>query len=63
MKRFHARTAVVEALKELGLYIETKDNAMTVPICSKSGDIIEPLMKPQWWVKCQPMADAAIEVS
>lgn len=33
MKRFHARVAVIEALKELDLYIETKDNAMSVPIC------------------------------
>ncbi|KAG9026395.1 hypothetical protein FRB95_008882 [Tulasnella sp. JGI-2019a] len=61
MKRFHARVAVIDALKELGLYIETKDNAMNVPICSKSGDIIEPVMKPQWWVKSKPLADAAVE--
>ncbi|KAG8886997.1 hypothetical protein FRB98_000680 [Tulasnella sp. 332] len=61
MKRFHARVAVIDALKELGLYIETKDNAMNVPVCSKSGDIIEPVMKPQWWVKSKPLADAAIE--
>ncbi|KAG8907503.1 hypothetical protein FRB99_003876 [Tulasnella sp. 403] len=60
MKRFHARVAVIDALKELGLYVDTKENPMTVPLCSKSGDIIEPIMKPQWWVKCQPMADAAI---
>ncbi|PWN48942.1 putative VAS1-valyl-tRNA synthetase [Violaceomyces palustris] len=61
MKRFHARRAVTEALKERGLYIETKDNPMTVPICSRSGDIIEPIMKPQWWVNCKPLAAAAIE--
>ncbi|KAG8720843.1 hypothetical protein FRC08_017884 [Ceratobasidium sp. 394] len=60
-KRFHARRAVVEALKELGLYMEQKDNPMTVPICSKSGDIIEPVMKPQWWVNCQPLAEEAIK--
>ena len=34
MKRFDARTAVVAALKELGLFIETKDNAMVIPICA-----------------------------
>lgn len=33
MKRFHARKAVVEELKKLGLYIEQKDNAMSIPIC------------------------------
>ena len=33
MKRFDARKAVLEALKEKGLYKETKENAMVVPIC------------------------------
>lgn len=34
MRRFHARKAVIEELKKLGLYVETKDNAMKVPLCS-----------------------------
>lgn len=34
MKRFDARGAVVAALKELGLFIETKDNPMVIPICA-----------------------------
>jgi len=62
MKRFHARVTIVKALKELGLYVETKDNAMQIPICSKSGDIIEPMLKPQWWVNCKPLAEEAIKV-
>jgi len=33
MKRFHARVEVVKRLKELGLYVETKDNPMPIPIC------------------------------
>ena len=33
MKRFHARVKVVQALKDAGLYIETKDNPMQIPIC------------------------------
>jgi valyl-tRNA synthetase len=33
MKRFHARVAVIQALKDAGFYIETKDNPMQVPIC------------------------------
>ena len=34
MKRFHARIAVIEALKQRGDYIETKDNPMNVPVCA-----------------------------
>ncbi|TEB35463.1 valine-tRNA ligase [Coprinellus micaceus] len=61
MKRFHARNEVVKQLKELGLFVETKDNPMQIPICSKSGDVIEPILKPQWWVNCKPLADKALE--
>ncbi|PCH34745.1 hypothetical protein WOLCODRAFT_79194 [Wolfiporia cocos MD-104 SS10] len=61
MKRFHARVAVVKALQEAGLYVETKDNPMQIPICSKSGDVIEPVLKPQWWVNCRPLAEEALK--
>ena len=62
MKRFHARTTVLDALKEKGLYRETKEHAMVVPICSRSKDIVEPLIKPQWYVRCTEMAEKAVEV-
>ncbi|KAH9916527.1 tRNA synthetases class I-domain-containing protein [Fomitopsis serialis] len=48
MKRFHARVAVVKALQDAD------------SICSKSGDVIEPILKPQWWVNCKPLAEEAI---
>ena len=60
MKRFHARVAVLEKLKGMGLYVGDADNEMQIPICSKSGDIIESVMKPQWWVSCKAMAEKAI---
>ncbi|CAG5125802.1 unnamed protein product, partial [Candidula unifasciata] len=50
MKRFDARKAVLQALKDKGLYRGTKDNPMVVPMCSRSKDVIEPLLKPQWYV-------------
>lgn len=34
MKRFHARVTVVKALKDAGLYVETKDNPMQIPLCA-----------------------------
>jgi hypothetical protein len=27
-----------------------QDNPMVVPVCSRSKDIVEPIIKPQWWV-------------
>jgi len=61
MPRFEARKAVLEALTSLGLYRETKDNPMVVPVCTRSKDIVEPLIKPQWYVKCDDMAAKATD--
>ncbi|XP_051899717.1 valine--tRNA ligase [Pristis pectinata] len=61
MKRFDARKAVLEALKQKGLFKEVKDNPMVVPVCSRSKDIVEPLLKPQWYVRCNEMAKMAAD--
>jgi valyl-tRNA synthetase len=61
MKRFDARYKVIEALKGKGLYVKWVDNPMKVPLCSKSKDVIEPIMKPQWWMKMESLAKPAMD--
>uniref|UniRef100_A0A7N6A3U3 valine--tRNA ligase n=1 Tax=Anabas testudineus TaxID=64144 RepID=A0A7N6A3U3_ANATE len=61
MKRFEARKAVLQALKERGQFKEIKDNPMVVPVCSRSKDIVEPLLKPQWYVNCTDMGKQAAD--
>ncbi|ORX39758.1 valine-tRNA ligase [Kockovaella imperatae] len=61
MRRMHVRNAIIKRLKEEGMFVEQKDNEMAIPICSRSGDVIEQIMKPQWWVSCKPMADEALQ--
>uniref|UniRef100_A0A3Q1G266 Valine--tRNA ligase, mitochondrial n=2 Tax=Acanthochromis polyacanthus TaxID=80966 RepID=A0A3Q1G266_9TELE len=61
VKRFNARQLVVNALVEKKLFRGKKSHAMTLPICSRSGDVIEPLLKKQWFVRCNEMADKAIK--
>ncbi len=34
---------------------------MSVPVCSRSGDVIEPLLRPQWFLRCEDMAKRALE--
>jgi valyl-tRNA synthetase len=51
-----ARITVVDFLKEAGLYRGVHDNPMRLGISSRSKDVIEPLLKPQWWVACSDMA-------
>ncbi|KAJ5551481.1 valyl-tRNA synthetase-like protein [Penicillium sp. DV-2018c] len=60
-KRFDVRSAVVEHLSSLGLFVQKVDNPMTVPLCEKSKDVIEPLIKPQWWMKMDEMAGMALK--
>eukprot|EP00911_Craspedida_sp_UC1_P001454 UC1_evm2s1097 len=60
MKRFDARKAVLAALRDRGLFRGDADNPMAVPICSRSGDVIEPLSVPQWFCDCKAMAADAV---
>lgn len=62
IKRFDARYKIIEALRTKGLYVKWENNEMKVPICQKSKDVIEPIMKPQWWMKMKEgLAPAAIK--
>jgi len=57
--RFDVREELVSRLEELGLYRGRQDHEMSLAICSRSKDILEPLMKPQWYVRCKDMAHHA----
>ena len=61
MKRFDARQAVIERLQAAGLYRGKATNKMSLGICSRSKDIVEPVIRPQWWVNCQSMAKRAVD--
>ncbi|KAH6998399.1 tRNA synthetases class I-domain-containing protein [Ilyonectria sp. MPI-CAGE-AT-0026] len=61
-KRFDVRYTIQDDLKAKGLYVDKKDNAMKVPLCEKSKDVIEPIMKPQWWVRMKDLAEPALQV-
>jgi len=48
MKRFEARVAIIKEMTKRNLLISITDNPMVIPVCSRSKDVVEPLMKPQW---------------
>lgn len=60
-KRYECRVKIQEELKKLGLYRDKKPNKMILQTCSKTGDIIEPMVKPQWWISCKQVADRGLE--
>lgn len=61
MMRYDARVAMEAELKTLGLFRGKEKNKMRLGKCSRSGDIIEPMLTPQWYVNCDSMARRAME--
>ena len=56
-----ARTRVLAALESLELRRGETDIEHAVGHCYKCGSVIEPMVKEQWFVKMQPLAQPAIE--
>lgn len=61
--RFNARIDIVKCLQSIGLFRSQESHAMQIPICSRSGDVVEPLLKPQWFLRTSQMANDALEAS
>uniref|UniRef100_A0A1Y1N5J3 valine--tRNA ligase n=1 Tax=Photinus pyralis TaxID=7054 RepID=A0A1Y1N5J3_PHOPY len=59
LSRFRARSIIVEELERLKLLRGRQDHRMVVPICGRSRDVVEFLIKPQWFVKSKSMASKA----
>ena len=60
VERFAARKAVLADLEREGLLVETRPHRMSVGIAQRGGEVIEPLLSEQWFVKIQPLADLAL---
>ena len=50
--RFTARATIVGSLERRGLLDAVDDHSMVVPMCSRSGDVIEPMLSWQWYLDC-----------
>ncbi len=61
MDRYEARKAMVEDLKAQGLLVKVVPHAHNVGIHDRCKTTVEPMIKPQWFVKMEEMAKPAIE--
>lgn len=61
LPRFKVRRQVLDALANKGALISTKDHKQLIPRCSRTGDIIELMLKDQWFIKCKTMAEKACQ--
>ncbi len=60
LDRFACRKAVVAALEESGHLVKTEPHTHSVGHHDRTGDVIEPLLSSQWFVKMEPLAAPAV---
>ncbi len=62
MDRYEARKAIVADLEEQGYLVKVEPYSHNVGCCYRCGNVVEPLISPQWFVKMKPLAEEAIKV-
>ncbi|MCC8044732.1 MAG: valine--tRNA ligase [Clostridiales bacterium] len=61
MDRYEARKAMVQDLDELGLLVKVVPHSHSVGTHDRCKTTVEPMIKPQWFVRMKEMAEPAIE--
>lgn len=62
MDRFEARKAIIADLTNKGFLVKIEPHTLNVPRGERSGQVIEPYLTKQWFIKTKPLAQPAIEV-
>ncbi|NPB09843.1 MAG: valine--tRNA ligase [Thermodesulfobacteria bacterium] len=60
LDRFEARKKVVEDLEAQGFLEKIEDYEVVLGRCYRCGDVVEPLLSKQWFVRMKPLAQPAI---
>lgn len=61
LDRYVAREKIVEELKELGLLVKIESHTHNVGTCYRCHNVVEPLIKEQWFVKMDELIKPAAE--
>lgn len=61
MERYEARKAIVKDLEEQGFLVKIEPHSHNVGTHDRCGTTVEPLIKQQWFVKMEELANPAIE--
>ena len=61
LDRFDARAAIVRDLEAMGTLVGATPRRHVVPVSSRSGAIVEPLLSLQWFCKMEALAKPALE--
>ena len=61
LDRFVCREKLWADMTAAGMAIRVQDHVLVVPRSQRGGEIIEPLISTQWFLKIQPLAERALE--
>lgn len=61
INRFEARKMIAADLKKSAMLVKEEEHGQILPFCSRSGDVIEPMIKEQWWCECKGMSKRALD--
>ena len=61
LERFEARKQVWNDMKDSGLVIREEAHVSRVPRSQRGGEVVEPLVRDQWFVRMEPLATPALE--
>jgi len=61
LDRFEARRRIVEDLRACGDIVAEAPHDMVIGRCQRSGDIVEPRLKTQWFIRTGPLAARALD--
>jgi valyl-tRNA synthetase len=59
--RYTCRRALWADMQAAGLTIKTEKYVMQVPRSQRGGEVVEPMISTQWFVKMRPLADAGLQ--
>jgi valyl-tRNA synthetase len=61
LDRFECREALWADMETLGLTIRQEQYRMSIPRSQRGGEIVEPMVSTQWFVKMRPLAELGLE--
>ena len=60
LDRFECRKRLWEDMRAAGLVIKEQPYTLNVPRSQRGGEIVEPMISTQWFIKMQPLAEKAL---
>ena len=61
LDRYACRKQIVKDLDDMGLLVKVEDCPHSVGHCQRCGNVVEPLISTQWFVKMEPLLKAATD--